>query len=64
MAATTRYRKVRFGDDTVHTREHDGATYVRAATDCLYLPHPVPGRFARRPRAVRATELADMMLAT
>jgi feruloyl-CoA synthase len=33
MAATTRYRTVRFGDDAVHTREHDGATYVRAAQD-------------------------------
>jgi feruloyl-CoA synthase len=33
MAESTRYRKVRFGDAAVHTRQHDGATYVRAAAD-------------------------------
>jgi feruloyl-CoA synthase len=31
MASSARYRKVRFGDDAVHTREQDGITYVSAA---------------------------------
>jgi feruloyl-CoA synthase len=33
MADSTRYRKVRFGDDAVRAHEHNGATYVRAAAD-------------------------------